>query len=71
MHIIGWKRLYFEAFYQLSVVISGSDDPDNLGHLGHFLAGQVGIIHKSNYPDVTRIIRDPVSLKYGFWWLCI
>ena len=36
-------------------VESGSDDPDNLGHLGHFLEGQVGLIHKLNYLDVTRI----------------
>ena len=33
----------------------GLDDPDNLGHLGHFLEGQVGLIHKLNYLDVTRI----------------
>ena len=32
-----------------------SDDPDNLGHLGPFLVGQVGLIHKLNYLDVTRI----------------
>ena len=25
-------------------VESGSDDPDHLGHLGHFLEGQVGLI---------------------------
>ena len=34
-------------------VESGSDDPDNLGHLGNFLEGQVGLIHKLNYLDVT------------------
>ena len=38
-------------------VESGLDDPDNLGHLGHFLVGQVGLIHKLNYLDVTRISR--------------
>ena len=36
-------------------VESGLDDPDNLGHLGHFLEGQVGPIHKLNYLDATRI----------------
>ena len=36
-------------------VESGSDDPDNLGHLGHFLEGQVGLIRKLNYLDVNRI----------------
>ena len=34
---------------------SGSDDPDNLGYLGHFLVGQVGLIHKLNHLDVTWI----------------
>ena len=36
-------------------VESGSDDPDNLGHLDHFLVGQVGLICILNYLDVTRI----------------
>ena len=36
-------------------VESGSDDPNNLGHLGHFLVDQVGLIHKLNYLDVTWI----------------
>ena len=36
-------------------VESGLDDPDNLGHLDHFLVGQVGLIRKLNYPDVTQI----------------
>ena len=36
-------------------VESGSDDPDNLAHLGHFLGGQVGLICKINYLNVTRI----------------
>ena len=34
-------------------VESGSDDPDYLGCLGHFFAGQVGLIHKLNYLNVT------------------
>ena len=36
-------------------VESGSGDPDHLGHLGHLLEGQVGLILKLNYLDVTRI----------------
>ena len=36
-------------------VKSRSDDPDNLGHLGHFLEGQVGLICKLDYLDVNRI----------------
>ena len=36
-------------------VKSGLDDPDNLGHLGHFLVGQVDLIYKLNYLDVTKI----------------
>ena len=40
-----------------SRVESGSDDPDYLGHLDHFLVGQVGLIHKLNYLDVTQIFN--------------
>ena len=38
-------------------VESGSDDPDYLGHLAHFLVGQVALIHKLNYLDVTQIFN--------------
>ena len=38
-------------------VESESDDLDYLGHLGHFLVGQVGLIRKLNYLDVTRIFN--------------
>ena len=38
-------------------VESGPHDPDNLGHLGRFLEGQVGLVRKPNYLDVTRISR--------------
>ena len=31
------------------------DDLNNLGHLNHFLEGQVGLIYKLNYLDVTQI----------------
>ena len=54
-----YSSLYIRAKNQLtdytSRVESGLDDPDNLGHLGHFLVGQVGLICKLNYMDVTRI----------------
>ena len=33
--------------YTTSKVESGSDDPENLGHLDHFLVGQVGLIRKT------------------------
>ena len=36
-------------------VESGLDDLDNLGHLDHFLVGQVGLLCKLNYLDVARI----------------
>ena len=39
------------------IAVSGSGDQDNLDHLGHFLVGQVGLIHKLNYLDVTRMSR--------------
>ena len=36
---------------------SGLDGPEDLGHLGHFLIGQVGLIHKLNNLGVTRIFN--------------
>ena len=36
-------------------VEGGLDDPVNLGYLGHFLMGQVDLIRKLNYLDVTQI----------------
>ena len=38
-----------------SRVESGSDDRDNLGHLDHFLEGEVDPIRKLYYLDVTQI----------------
>ena len=35
----------------------GSDDLDYLGHLGHFLVDQVGLIRKLNYLDLTQIFN--------------
>ena len=35
---------------------NGLDDLDSLGHLDHFLVGEVGLICKLNYLDVTRIL---------------
>ena len=43
------------CFVYVIMVESGLDDSDNLGHLGHFLEGQVGLIWKLNYLDVTQI----------------
>ena len=49
-------------------VESGSDNPDNLGHLGHFLEGQVGLICKLNYLDVTRISHAcSLENSNGIW----
>ena len=45
-----------------SRVESGLNDPDYLGHLGYFLEGQVGIIHKLNYLDVTQICNRSHAL---------
>ena len=40
-----------------SRVESGSDDPDYLVNLGTFLVGQVGLIRKLNYLNVTWIFN--------------
>ena len=46
-------------------VESGSDDPDSLGH---FLEGQVGLIRKLNYMDVTQIaITCPLENIVGIY----
>ena len=41
---------------------SGLDDQDNLGHLGHFFAGQVGLINEKKLsgcdPDRSREINS-------------
>ena len=36
---------------------SGLDDPDNPGHLSHFVMGQTGLIHTLNYMDATHIFN--------------
>ena len=43
---------YSELFTQIKVE-NESDDRDNLGHLDHFFGGQVDLIRKLNYLDVT------------------
>ena len=59
-HIIEWQ---INACIQIVFTLhgcrveSGSDDLGYLGHLGHFLVGQVGLIHKLNYLDVTQIFN--------------
>ena len=40
-------------------VESGLDDLD---YLGYFLAGQVGLVYKLNYLDVTRIFNRSLIL---------
>ena len=37
------------SIFKSARVESGLDDLDNLGDLGHFLVGRVGLIHKLNY----------------------
>ena len=52
---IQYKSLYFCIMHvPLIRVESGSDDLD---YLGHFLVGQVGLIHKLIYLDVTQIFN--------------
>ena len=62
MHTFIQSLSLYIAMWHLTIIIiisdrveSGLDDPDNLGHLGCFLVGQVGLIHKLNYLDVTQI----------------
>ena len=50
-------------------VESGSDDLDYLGHLGHFLVGQVGLICKLNYLDVIQILIDHMFFRKRHWHL--
>ena len=50
-----------------SMVESGSDDPDNLGHLGHFLVSQVGLIYKLAKlsgcdPDIACSLENAVGI---------
>ena len=50
----------------LTRIESGSDDPDYLGHYRvTFLVGQVDLIHKLNYLDVTH--RSHVLYSYARW----
>ena len=58
--------------YWSGKVESESDDLDNcnLGHLGHFLEGQVGLIRKLNYLDVTRISHAcSLENSVGIWYI--
>ena len=58
------KVLFLGSFVLYSIAIaihirveSGLDDPDNLGHLDHFVGGSSGFHLQTtvNYLDVTRI----------------
>ena len=51
---------FFEKYWKELIIgevlsILGSGLPDNLGYLGQFLVGQMGLIHKLSYLDVIRI----------------
>ena len=60
------NRLILVEVY--SRVESGLDDPDYLGHLGHFLKGQVGLICTLSYLNVTRIaITCSLDNSVGIW----
>ena len=48
---------------------SGSDDPDYLGHLSHFLVGQAGLTYKLNYLYVIQIYNRWHILKKRYWCL--
>ena len=48
---------HFNPIVDATRIESGSDDPDYLGHLSHFLVGQVGLIRKLNDLDVTLIFN--------------
>ena len=62
------KLVNYQQFTKLKPrVESGSDDLDYLGHLGHFLVGQMGFIHKLNYLDVTRILIDHMFFGKRHW----
>ena len=47
-------------------VESGSDDPDNLGHLGHFCGGSRGSHLQTKLsgcdPDITRSLENSVGI---------
>jgi len=44
---------------------SGSDDPDNPGHSGHYFARSSGSHLQNQLSGCDQ--EDHVSLKYGFW----
>ena len=54
------------VFHALNRVESGSDDPDNLGHLGHFFGGSSGshpqIILSGCDPDITCSLENSVGI---------
>ena len=50
-----WVYQLGDPQYVATRVESGSDDPDNLGNLGHFLGGSSGSHPQINYLDLTRM----------------
>ena len=63
-----WLQLHFKPWKYCSLhpsvgVKSGSDNLDNMGHLGHILVGQVGLIRKLNYLDITCSLENSVGIR--------
>ena len=48
---------------------SGSDDLANLGYLGHFLMGQVGLIHKLKLCGCDLDVTCTLENSVGMWQL--
>ena len=52
--------------YVATRVKSGSDDPDNLGHLGHFFGGSSGSHPQTKLsgcdPDITCFLENSVGI---------
>ena len=50
-------------------VESGSEDPDNLGHLGHFFGGSSGSYPQIKLsgcdPDITCLLEKSVGINFG------
>ena len=48
-------------------VESGSDHSDDPDYLGHFLMGQVGLIHELNYLDVMQTFNRSHGCMHVLW----
>ena len=54
---------------QVIAMTSGSDDLANLGYLGHFLMGQVGLIHKLKLCGCDLDVTCTLENSVGMWQL--